>query len=46
VHRAEPASGDNGQRAIEKFNELNPDVVILDGQMPVMGGPERQGGLL
>jgi hypothetical protein len=40
VHRAEPASGDNGQRAIEKFNELNPDVVILDGQMPVMGGLE------
>ncbi len=31
---------ENGQRAVEKFKELNPDVVILDWQMPVMGGLE------
>ncbi|MGC2197444.1 MAG: response regulator [Terriglobales bacterium] len=31
---------ENGQAAIDKFRELNPDVVILDWQMPVMNGLE------
>jgi DNA-binding NarL/FixJ family response regulator len=31
---------ENGQVAIDKFKELNPDVVILDWQMPVMNGLE------
>lgn len=30
----------NGKEAIEKVHELNPDVVILDISMPVMGGLE------
>jgi CheY-like chemotaxis protein len=29
---------ENGQVAVEKVKKLNPDVVILDWQMPVMGG--------
>jgi DNA-binding NarL/FixJ family response regulator len=29
---------DNGQQAVEKVKELNPDVVLLDIQMPVMNG--------
>jgi two-component system response regulator NreC len=31
---------ENGKDAIEKVRELNPDVVILDMQMPVMNGLE------
>jgi DNA-binding NarL/FixJ family response regulator len=31
---------ENGQVAIDKVKELNPDVVILDWQMPVMNGLE------
>jgi len=30
----------NGEAAVEKFKELQPDVVILDWQMPVMNGLE------
>jgi len=29
---------DNGKVAVDKVQELNPDVVILDFQMPVMNG--------
>ncbi len=29
---------DNGQLAVDKVQELKPDVVILDFQMPVMNG--------
>jgi DNA-binding NarL/FixJ family response regulator len=29
---------ENGQEAVEKVRELNPDVVLLDVQMPVMNG--------
>lgn len=31
---------ENGQVAVEKVKELNPNVVILDWQMPVMNGLE------
>ena len=31
---------ENGQIAVEKVNELNPDIVILDLQMPIMNGLE------
>jgi DNA-binding NarL/FixJ family response regulator len=31
---------ENGQMAIEKVDELRPDLVILDFQMPVMNGLE------
>jgi DNA-binding NarL/FixJ family response regulator len=31
---------ENGQIAIEKVTQLTPDLVILDMQMPVMGGIE------
>ena len=31
---------ENGQTAVEKVEELHPDVVILDLQMPVMNGLE------
>lgn len=31
---------ENGQRAIEQFRRLRPDVTLLDLQMPVMGGLE------
>ena len=31
---------ENGQVAVEKVKELNPDVVVLDWQMPVMNGLE------
>ena len=31
---------ENGEVAVEKVRELNPDVVILDMQMPVMSGLE------
>jgi two-component system response regulator NreC len=34
---------ENGKVAIEKVKELHPDVVILDFQMPVMGGLEAAG---
>lgn len=30
----------NGKIALEKFRELNPDVITLDVEMPVMGGLE------
>ena len=29
---------DNGETAIEKFRELNPDLVVIDLSMPVMNG--------
>jgi DNA-binding NarL/FixJ family response regulator len=31
---------ENGQIAVEKVSQLSPDLVILDMQMPVMGGIE------
>src|SRR5436305_8430049 len=31
---------ENGKVALEKVNELHPDIVILDFQMPVMDGLE------
>jgi DNA-binding NarL/FixJ family response regulator len=31
---------DNGQLAIEKVDELHPDIVLMDFQMPVMNGLE------
>jgi DNA-binding NarL/FixJ family response regulator len=31
---------ENGQIAVDKVNELSPDLVILDLQMPAMGGIE------
>jgi DNA-binding NarL/FixJ family response regulator len=31
---------ENGQIAVEKISQLTPDLVILDWQMPVMGGLE------
>ncbi len=31
---------DNGEKAIEKYKELNPDVVLLDITMPGMSGVE------
>lgn len=31
---------ENGQEAIDKVGELNPDIVILDLQMPIMNGLE------
>jgi DNA-binding NarL/FixJ family response regulator len=31
---------ENGRIAVEKVSELSPDLVILDMQMPVMGGIE------
>jgi DNA-binding NarL/FixJ family response regulator len=31
---------ENGQIAVEKVSQLAPDLVILDWQMPVMGGME------
>jgi len=39
---------ENGQIAVDRVRQLNPDVVILDLQMPVMGGLEaaRQIGLI
>ena len=30
----------NGQEALEQLNVLEPDVVLMDISMPVMGGPE------
>ncbi|MBE9014085.1 response regulator transcription factor [Pseudanabaenaceae cyanobacterium LEGE 13415] len=32
------AEAENGQRAIEQFQVLNPDVVVMDIRMPVMDG--------
>jgi two-component system LytT family response regulator len=32
------AEADNGEKALEKITELQPDLVLLDLQMPVMGG--------
>ena len=34
------AQTDNGQTAVEKFNELKPDVAILDISMPILNGLE------
>jgi chemotaxis response regulator CheB len=31
---------ENGKRAVDQWNELHPDVVIPDWQMPVRSGPE------
>lgn len=31
---------EDGLAAVDKFKELNPDIVILDWQMPVMNGIE------
>jgi two-component system LytT family response regulator len=32
------AEADNGEKALEKIGELKPDLVLLDLQMPAMGG--------
>jgi DNA-binding NarL/FixJ family response regulator len=37
---------DNGQSAIEKVEELRPDIVIMDFQMPVMNGLEASRSIL
>lgn len=31
---------DNGRKAIDKINELHPDILLLDVNMPVLGGIE------
>ena len=31
---------ENGAKAVEKYNELKPDLVLMDIQMPVMSGYE------
>jgi two-component system chemotaxis response regulator CheY len=33
-------SAKNGKEGVEKFKELNPDIVLMDIQMPVMDGFE------
>jgi DNA-binding NarL/FixJ family response regulator len=37
---------ENGQVAIDKVQQLQPDVVIMDFQMPVMNGLEASRGIL
>lgn len=39
------AAVDNGARAVEETQRLRPDVLILDIEMPVMGGLEAMGRL-
>ena len=40
------AAVDNGVRAVEETQRLRPDVLILDIEMPVMGGLEAMGRLM
>ncbi|MCE2505717.1 MAG: response regulator [Nitrosopumilaceae archaeon] len=31
-------TADNGQEGVEKFKEVNPSIVIMDGDMPILDG--------
>ncbi|WMJ23731.1 response regulator transcription factor [Paludicola sp. MB14-C6] len=35
-----PLIADNGQEALDKFNEFSPDIILLDVMMPIMDGFE------
>ena len=40
VHGFELQTAKNGKEAVEKFKQLNPSLVIMDGEMPVLNGYE------
>lgn len=40
------AQGNNGLQGIELAHQLHPDVVLMDVEMPVMGGVEAAGRIL
>ena len=40
VHGFNLQIAENGKEAIEKFNQINPSLVIMDGEMPVLNGYE------
>jgi len=40
VHGFNLQIAENGKEAVEKFNQINPSLVIMDGEMPVLNGYE------
>ena len=40
VHGYDLQTAENGKEAIEKFKQMNPSLVIMDGEMPVLNGYE------
>ena len=40
VHGFDLQIAENGKEAVEKFNQINPSLVIMDGEMPVLNGYE------
>lgn len=43
IQNCEMFIAENGQIAVEKFNEIKPDIIFMDVQMPILNGYEATG---